>query len=136
MLKLIWQVKKSIEKGNSVRSGIKNYLQVETDSWKDVVTLWQIRLAQGNPVADIVQSQKSAYRRQLLLVLEKGLKGEAILPILAQLEKETQEKVEMDLDEHTAKVPYILLVPLCLFLFPACLILMLGPFILQLMQSF
>ncbi len=135
-LKLLWQVKKSIEKGSSVRSGIKIYLQNETDEWKKSLTLWLIRLEQGSAVDDIVQSQKSPYRRQLLLILEKGLKGEAILPILTQLEKETQEKVEMDLEEYTAKVPYILLLPLCMFLFPACLILMLGPFILQLMQSF
>ena len=135
-LKLLWQVKKSIEKGSSVRSGIKTYLQNETDEWKKSLNLWMIRLEQGSGVDDIVQSQKSPYRRQLLIVLEKGLKGEAILPILTQLEKETQEKVEMDLEEYTAKVPYILLLPLCLFLFPACLILMLGPFILQLMQAF
>jgi len=135
-LKLIWQVKKSIEKGSSVRSGIRNYLLTETDPWKQVLALWQIKLEQGGTVHDLVQSQKSPYRKQLLLILEKGLKGEAILPVLTQLEKETQEKVEMDLEEYTAKVPYILLLPLCLFLFPACLILMLGPFILQLMQSF
>ena len=135
-LKLIWQIKKSIEKGQSVRAGIKNYLNSETDPWKHVLAVWQIKLEQGSSVHEIVQSQKSPYRKQLLLVLEKGLKGEAILPVLTQLEKETQEKVEMDLEEYTAKVPYILLLPLCLFLFPACLILMLGPFILQLMQSF
>lgn len=135
-LKLIWQVKKSIEKGNSVRAGIKIYLSTETDPWKQVLALWQIKLEQGESVHEIVQSQKSPYRKQLLLILEKGLKGEAILPVVTQLEKETQEKVEMDLEEYTAKVPYILLLPLCLFLFPACLILMLGPFILQLMQSF
>ena len=135
-LKLIWQVKKAIEKGNSVRAGIKNYLNSEIDPWKHVLAVWQIKLEQGGSVDQIVQSQKSPYRKQLLLILEKGLKGEAILPVLTQLEKETQEKVEMDLEEYTAKVPYILLLPLCLFLFPACLILMLGPFILQLMQSF
>ena len=136
VLKLVWQVKKSIEKGSSVRAGIKNFLQNETDPWKQTITAWQMRLDQGQSVAEIVQNQKSPYRKQILLILEKGLKGEAILPVLTQLEKETQEKVEMDLEEYTTKVPYMLLVPLCLFLFPACLILMLGPFILQLMQSF
>jgi hypothetical protein len=135
-LKLIWQVKKAVEKGSSVRSGIKTYLQTETDPWKQTLSLWQMRLDQGTSVADLVQNQKSPYRKQLLMILEKGLHGESILPVLAQLEKETQEKVEMDLDEYMAKVPYMLLAPLCLFLFPACLILMLGPFLLQLMQSF
>lgn len=135
-LKLVWQVKKAVEKGGSVRSGIRNYLRDETDPWKNTIATWQMRLEQGAEVSGLVHSQKSPYRRQLLLVLEKGLKGEAILPILSQLEKETQEKVEMDLEAYTAKVPYILLLPLTLLLFPACLILMLGPFILQLMQSF
>ncbi len=135
-LKLIWQVKKAIERGGSVRSGIKNYLRDETDPWKQVLMLWQLRVEQGNSTADIVLSQKSPYRQQLLLVLEKGVRGESILPILIQLEKETQEKVEMDLEEFTTKIPYVLLLPLCLFLFPACLTLMLGPFILQLMQAF
>lgn len=135
-LKLIWQVKKSIEKGASVRSGIKNYLQDETGSWKQVLILWLVKLEQGSSTAELVHGQKSPYRRQLLLILEKGMKGESILPVLTQLEKETQEKVEMDLEEFTTKIPYVLLLPLCLFIFPACLILMLGPFILQLMQAF
>jgi hypothetical protein len=135
-LKLIWQVKKAVEKGSSVRSGIKNYLEIETDPWRQSLIHWQIQLDQGGSVNSFIQCQKSPYRKQLLLILEKGLKGEAILPILTQLEKETQEKVEMDLEAHIARLPYLLLLPLCLFLFPACLILMLGPFILQLMQSF
>ena len=43
-LKLIWQVKKAIEKGNSVRAGIKNYLNSEVDPWKHVLAVWQIKL--------------------------------------------------------------------------------------------
>lgn len=135
-LKLIWQVKKAIEKGASVRSGIKNYLHDESGPWKQVLILWLVKLEQGTNTSELVQNQKSPYRRQLLLILEKGIKGDSILPILAQLEKETQEKVEMDLEEFTLKIPYVLLLPLCLFIFPACLILMLGPFILQLMRAF
>jgi hypothetical protein len=63
------------------------------------------------------------------------MRGEAILPLLTQLETEVQEKVEMDLEVFTTKLPYMLLVPLCFLLFPACLTLMLGPFVIQLMQS-
>ena len=135
-LKLVWEVKKSVEKGESVRGGIKTYIQLCRDPWKSTVCHWYSKLEQGEPTQDLVSSQKSIYRRQILLILERGLKGEAILGILGQIEKETLEKVENDIEEFSARAPYLLLAPLCLFLFPACLILMLGPFLIQLMQAF
>ncbi len=135
-LKLIWQVKKSIENGNSVNLGIKKYLESETGVWHEAVQCWFVGVKQGADVDWVVSGQQSPYRRMLLKVLERGLKGEAILTKLAQLEEEVQEKVEMDLEEYAQRVPYMLLMPLALFFFPACLFLMLGPFVLQLMQSF
>lgn len=135
-LRLVWEVKKSIEKGESVRNGVKNYLQQSQDSWKASVYQWYFSIEHGESTQILISKQKSIYRRQILTVLERGLRGEAIMGVLSQLEKETLEKAESDLEEYSARAPYLLLGPLCLFLFPACLILMLGPFLIQLMQSF
>ncbi len=135
-LKLLWAVKKSIDRGASVRAGLKDYLEADHDSWKDEVLHWSIRVQQGLETYSLLDLQKTPYRQQLLALIERGLKGEAIYPQLIQVEKEMLELTEQQIDEFVARLPYLLLVPLALFLFPACLILMLGPLILQLTQSF
>lgn len=135
-LRLLWHVKKSLDRGSSVRLGINEYLQIEQDPWKEQVLLWTLKVQQGVDTAPLLDSQKTLYRQHLLRLLERGLKGEAIYTHLNLLEKEISEQVDQQIEEFIGRLPYLLLVPLALFLFPACLVLMLGPFILQLMQSF
>lgn len=135
-LKLIIAAKKALDRGTSVRAGISEYLQSEQDPWKEHVMLWSIKLQQGLDTSAHIESQKTIYRKQTLRLLERGLRGESVYSQLVQLEKEISEQVDQQIDEFIARLPYMLLVPLAFFLFPACLILMLGPFILQLLESF
>lgn len=135
-LRLLWLVKKSLDRGSSVRLGINEFLQTEQDPWKEQVLLWTLKVQQGVDTSQLLDAQKTLYRQQILRLLERGLKGESIYSHLNLLEKEISEQVEQQIEEFIGRLPYLLLVPLAVFLFPACLVLMLGPFILQLMQAF
>lgn len=135
-LKLIWCVRKAVEKGNSVKIGLHDYLNQEQDSWQEDISKWLLMQQQGISTHLLINSQKTVVRKQILLTLDRGLKGESIHKNLVSLEDEVLEQIEIQIQEQLGRLPYLMLVPIALFFFPACLILMLGPFILQLTSSF
>ena len=53
---------------------------------------------------------------------------------LKDLEKEIMEVCKEDLEKHLEKLPYICLIPLMLFQFPAFLLLLIGPLVLNLLH--
>lgn len=135
-LKLIWSVRKSIEKGSSVKQGIQEYLNSENDEWQLEILKWQMRVQQGSSTADVISVQRTVIRKHLMRLLERGLRGESIYKNLISMEDEVSNQVEMQIQDLITKLPYLMLIPIALFFFPACVILMLGPFILQLTSSF
>ncbi len=135
-LKLIWSVRKSIEKGSSVKRGIQEYLNSEQDEWQPEILKWQLRVQQGSSTSDVINTQRTIIRKHLMHLLERGLKGESIYKNLLSMEDEVLNQVEIQIHDLVTKLPYLMLIPIALFFFPACVILMLGPFILQLTSSF
>lgn len=135
-LKLIWCVRKAVEKGRSVKSGIHDYLKCPKDDWHEEIFQWLLLIQQGLNTQNSLHIQKTVLRKQLLMTIEKGLKGESIIKNLVSLEDEIHDQIDLQLNQHLSRLPYLMLVPVALFFFPACLILMLGPFILQLTSSF
>jgi hypothetical protein len=131
-LQLIAEVKRSIESGASVRSGILAYIQVSRSDFSKDVSKWISRQDQGLDSQGLVQGQRSQYRRSLLELLERGLRGESIYNYILQLEMETVEACEDEIVRKVTKLPFLLLVPLLLMQFPAFLMLLFGP----LLQNF
>lgn len=134
-LKLISCVRKALEKGASPRQGLIDYLRSEPHPWQEDVTKWWARQQQGTSSFDGFSEPPSATCRQLLHLLERGLKGESIYQNLCDLEAEIFSILDLQTQAIMGRLPYLMLVPLALFLFPACAILMLGPFILQLVTT-
>ena len=135
-LKLIWCVRKAVEKGRSVKFGLNDYLNSGSDEWQDDISKWLVLSQQGISTQNLIQYQKTVMRKQLILSLERGLKGESIHNHLMSLEEEIIDQIDVQVQEYLGRLPYLMLIPVALFFFPACLILMLGPFILQLTSSF
>ncbi len=125
-------VKRSIEKGQSVKVGILAYLKKSNHGFSVVVTQWLGLLQQGKDTAPLIQTIGSIHRRTLLHVLERGLRGESVYNVLIQLEEELIEACHEEINKRLAMLPLIMLVPLLLFQFPAFLILLFAP----LMQNF
>ncbi len=134
-LNLILEVKSSLEAGLSVRSGVLKFLNSPQTSFHIDVTQWfhQIEHQQNN---NNLLNKLPLYRRTLLIVLEKGLRGIPILHTLDQLEKEVILACETEMEDYVKSLPLKMMIPLLLFLFPAYLILLFGPFLEMILSEF
>ncbi len=135
-LELLLCVKRSMEKGQSIKTGILDYVKRSPDNFATSVARWLSLLQQGQDPRAVVQSLTSVHRKTLLHILERGLKGESIHAILLQLEEEMVEACHEEITNKLAKLPFIMLIPLLLFQFPAFLMLLFGPLLQNFFHSF
>ncbi|MFS4458828.1 hypothetical protein [Bdellovibrio sp. HCB2-146] len=135
-LALLLCVKRAIEKGQPVRVGILYYLKRHEGDFPEFVMRWMGLLQQGQDATTYLETEKSMHRRILIQLLERGLRGEAIYPTLLQLESEIIEACQDELGTKLARLPFILLIPLLLFQFPAFLMLLFGPLLKNFFHSF
>lgn len=126
-LQLVAHIKRSIEVGQSPRSGILAFVQAERSAFAKEVATWVSLLDQGLDTQLILQRQKSRYRRGVLELAERGLRGESIYTYLCQIEQEIIEACEDEISRKLSKLPFLLLGPLLLMQFPAFLLLLFGP---------
>lgn len=131
-LVLLWEVKRSLEKGQSVGSGIKNYLKyTKTDEFQHQVEIWWMTQTNSQILYDKTQLN---YKRQYLLeVLEAGLKGHSILQTLQSLEDELIMSCEDEIQKYVARLPMLSLIPLMFLIFPAMMLILILP-LLKLLQ--
>jgi hypothetical protein len=135
-LALLLCVKRAIEKGQPVRVGILLYLKRFEGEFPEFLMRWMAYIQQGKDPQDILGTLTSMHRRILIQLLERGLRGEAIYPSLIQLESEIIEACQDELGTKLARLPFILLIPLLLFQFPAFLMLLFGPLLQNFFHSF
>lgn len=126
-LELLACVKRSVEKGQSVKQGILIYIKKGQGDFVTVVTRWLGLLQQGHDTRDCIQGVASIQRRTLLQILERGLLGESIHAVLLRLEEEIIEACHDELTNKISQLPFLMLIPLLLFQFPAFLMLLFGP---------
>jgi hypothetical protein len=126
-LQLVANIKRSVEVGSSIRSGILAFIQSENSNFAKDVSKWISLNDQGLDTAIILQKQRSQYRRSLLELLERGLRGESIYVYLCQLEQEIIDACQDEISRKLSKLPFLLLGPLLLMQFPAFLLLLFGP---------
>lgn len=131
-LELLLAVKRSLEKGQTAKQGVHQYLKRCDGEFPTTVSKWMALLHQGKETQELISGISSQHRQVLLQLLERGMRGEAIYNVLLTLEEEILEACHEDLTNKLARLPFILLVPLLLFQFPAFLMLLFGP----LLQNF
>lgn len=123
-------IRRTLESGGGPREAVSTLIEEFRGSPIGTTLIrWKYLTDRGLETGVLVQAEKSPHRRALFFLLERSLKGESILPALADLEQEIIEACEADIDAHLARLPFILLVPLLFLLFPAVMILILGPFV-------
>lgn len=134
-VELLMEVRFGIEKGQSLRQTLQIYSQgQELTVWKQTIRLWLNLLEMGRPSAEALKDLSLA-RRQVLELMETGLKGEPIFPQVCALEEELFETMKMEIEEYVATLPLKTLLPLLFCQFPAFLILLLGPFLTQFLSQ-
>lgn len=135
-LLLIWELKRTIEKNLSLQQGLQKFSQRLTqlknfkhdDFAKNFLEWWQIR--QKTQVSEL--KNFNAQHRALIVLLENGLRGQSIYEPLKALEADFVEMCDADIQEHAAKLPLLLQIPLIFLVFPAICILLLVPTLCQL----
>jgi hypothetical protein len=141
-LRLLLTVKTSMERGESVRQGLMKslhrpaqpYTHSNTDEFSALVSAWFARHEQGISASTVRAKIKSPYRRNLLDLIERGLKGEPILQPLRNLEIEMIQACHEELERRILMLPMKALIPLLFLQFPALAILFLCPFLSRLSQ--
>lgn len=128
-LKAVLEIRLQMENGISISQSVKNYVQNQPqDEFAKELGLWLFSKETGQRF----EKNLSLQRKNLMEILNRGLKGDPIMEYLKDFEKETMETCKEELEKHLEKLPYVYLVPLMLFQFPAFLLLLIGPLVLNL----
>lgn len=123
---LLWEVKRALEKGESIQSGVNRYLAKKYNTaFSFQVEQWWI--FQTNRRMEFNKSDIYMTRKYLFEILEVGLSGQAILETLKIYEKELIQSCEDEIQSHIARLPLILMIPLMGLIFPALMLLLIGP---------
>lgn len=125
------EIRWHMENNHSVRESLRLYTQVAGDEFALVLRDWADRRQNG----EMSNPGKSAPQRALFSLLERGLAGQPILEALTALESEIQRSALLELDLHLARLPFLSMIPLFLFQFPAFLLLLLGPLLTSLIEQ-
>lgn len=122
----LWEIKRALEKSQSIQSGIQSYLNKKhgTDFAFQVEHWW---MAQANKRTPFDKKDIYMTRKYLFDILEMGLNGQAILETLKIYEKELIQSCEDEIQRHIAHLPLILMIPLMGLIFPALMLLLVGP---------
>jgi hypothetical protein len=128
ILEFIFILKKCLEKGQPTTRAIEIYLQSsESSDFQLELMRVHTRLLQSKPLQELLIKSRSRLRRQLWLLIERSQQGEPILPFLQALESETLLAFEDAMTRQIQKLPFLMMIPLLLFQFPAFGLLILGP---------
>lgn len=134
-LLLCFHLKRSIEKGVSVRLGILEFIRKDKSEFSQQVMTWLTYRDRGAELKAAIAPIQSMYRKNLLYFADQALSGQSIYTQLCQFEKELIEACEQELQERIQRLPFIMLIPLLLLQFPAFLLLLFGPVLQQLLDS-
>ncbi|MDZ4662835.1 MAG: hypothetical protein SGJ18_14580 [Pseudomonadota bacterium] len=136
LFKLISELRMQMESGLSTKSALELYLQKNEGEFCGLVRQWFIGLQHQSDNSRIIDNCTSPYRKVFFQILESGFKGQMIYDPLCQLEEEVNYACEQELELALQRLPFKLMVPMLILLFPAYLILLIGPIIKQLMEGF
>ncbi len=121
-------LRRNLEKGHSSKWSIDSFLQsAEPSDFKNELLRVQICFIQEQSLQPLLRDSKFRLRRQLWVLLEKSRAGEPILPFLLALEEDAIAAFEEKAEQQTRKLPFLMLLPLLFFQFPAFGLLILGP---------
>ena len=132
---LLMICKTQIERGQTIKSGIREFLNQNKGPFSFQVAGWLYKIENGQPTLEIIEQIESIHRRKLLEVLERGISREPIYGLLQEMEAEITDACEENIQNELTDLPYKLMIPILFFMFPAFMALLLGPLLAQLLDS-
>jgi len=116
----------------SIKSGSSTSYALETFKL-DNIKMWQkLRLS----TLELNDIPVSSIEYELKFIIERGLKGLPILNSLNEINKRALSKLHTQIDQHTAKTPFLALIPLFLLQMPSLILIFIYPLISELLESF
>lgn len=117
----------SIESGSSTKKFTMDFIKETNTGWTQILSTFVFKYMNNNFKFSMLKSVKNPFERSILHLVIKSFAGQPVLENLKSLEKEYFDAHKKQLEKHLMKLPYLSLIPLFVFLFPAYLLLMLGP---------
>jgi len=136
-LEVLLQLRLNMENGASFRESLRRLLRErQQDDFVVFLAEWVVRKSHARPTKTMISRLGSSHRRALVDLFERGWDGEPILEPLQELESEIRDASMLELDQFIAALPFRAMLPVLLLQFPAYLLLLLGPLLLDLIHSF
>lgn len=131
-ISFIQDLKTNIEQGVSLQQSIQQLVNKPENTFTLKISLWfsYFQKSDRNPVVFPTQYQKS-----LVEILEQGLNGAPVYEHLGMLEQEMCREFERQWKSYLESLPLKLSLPLLLFFFPAYVILLFGPLLVQFLSG-
>ncbi len=136
VLSCLRTVEEFVTRGESVRDGLKFWLVADPAPPSREAQDFRAEVLEflRSFETDDVESPsgqflrpKTVYRENLFQIFQTAFQGQAVLQSLKELRTEFESQLELDMKSHVDSLPLKMLIPLLLCMFPAFLILLLGP---------
>lgn len=134
VLRFVISVEESLCRGEGVRDAILSWIRVDcgrsSQFQSEILEFMRKTEANLETSSDTILSElrgTTIFRQSLMAILYDGMRGNAILPRLRELRAEIEAQLELDMKAHVESLPLKMLWPLLMCMFPAFLILLLGP---------
>ena len=125
----------SLESGTSSRNFTQNYLRDQDNSWTENLSKFYFRHTNGQEIDSEIHKLQIPYERAIINLLLRSFAGDPVVPELKTIEDQYYLAHKKVLDNQLIKLPYLSMIPLFIFLFPAYLVLLLGPILLSLLKG-
>jgi hypothetical protein len=121
-----------IGSGRSMNEALRLYLQSHEDPFASKIRDLHMALKTGH---DIKSDFSSPWQNAFWDLAVRGCNGQPVLEALRGLEDEVEQAAQAELNDHISTLPFKVMLPLLLFLFPAYLLVLIGPLMRDLSQS-
>lgn len=120
-----------LESGESLMVIIKRFVRNDMSEFSFTMNRWIVFSQQEQYRPGGFQKNLPVYRRSIFDLLDLAKSGASIVEPLKSMEKELISICENDLQRHLDKLPFQLMIPMLFLQFPAILILIIGPLLMQ-----
>ena len=121
----------SLESGENFQASLKRFIFENPSSFSEQLQKWLILKQIGKTGVGDFQKKFPVAKKSIFDILDLAYGGVSIIEPLKSMEKELFHICEHDLGKHLDKLPYKLMIPMMLLQFPAVLMLLIGPLLVQ-----
>lgn len=129
-LRFVLTLRMGIENGQSIQSTIRQFIEeFPSNSFSILLEQWLTATRTHSSPSLKHSSQWTPWSQIVLDIVHLGLKGNPILEDIKQLEKDLAQACEDQIQRELQTLPFIALIPILFCQFPAYLVLLLGPWL-------